>query len=58
MINKWAVVDLDNSHNIFESAEDALAFMKSRGRKSYTVNIVTLPIVPNTITIHFVKVTA
>lgn len=57
-MNKYIVVDLDHSQTVFENSTQALAFLRERKRKSYTTNVVTLPLTPAPITIHFIKVVA
>lgn len=57
-MNKYIVVDLDHTQTIFETSAEALAFLRERKRKSYTTNVVTLPIAPSTVMIHFIKAVA
>ena len=57
-MNKYVVIDLDNGQHVFENSTQALAFLRERKRKSYSTNVVTLPLSPAPVTVHFIKVVA
>lgn len=58
IVDKYIVCDLDGYQEVVNSYEEAQDFMRTRKRKEYHVNEVTLPVGSTLLHIHFVRVEA